>query len=297
MTEKKPITSDPEFNAQLRAGSQDITEFMAGVRADREKPTEPDIQEDSSTVVDTENVVAIGAAASRRLTLVEADPEPLNAYEDLGGGNPQKRRFDSLRADLLHNIEIIETDGALYANGDWNVFKLVEGVKVIRGIFDYPGWDIKKSVNHAVNEFQKTGGEKFKRNRTVILHDSLGSLQAAFRHTIKNRTTHERNEELVEQFTEDICPSGLWGEVKLTEAMLESIDQAYEMVANMTSYDQKSIEGFIKKMQMELLKQGLGIDYARGQSQSVKSRNDQRLANARILAGQEWQESGHETSA
>lgn len=307
MSEKKPEFKVPEgLPDKLSEISDDLSGYMAGIREDRERSVEPGQQ----GVLFTES--ASGSEASGHddvLASRNVDPEIKRAtfrlleggsgsvYEDLGAGNPQKRKFDNLRKGLFDNIETIEINGAVYANGDRDIFKLVEGLKAVKGIFDFPGWDIRKNVAYAVGEFQKTGGEKFKRNRSVIIYDSLNMLQAAFRHTVKNPATHERSEELIEQFTEDICPSGLWGQTRLRGAMLESIDQAYEMVAHMTNDDPKSIEGFIRKMQLELLRQGLDIEYTRGQSQQAKQGNERKLANTKVIAWEEWIEAHSDSDA
>jgi hypothetical protein len=230
----------------------------------------------------------IEAQARRAAMRIVGDTvERTDVYEDLGGGNPEKRRIDFLKGNLVSNMAFIESEYLLGHKQDQNIYMLHHGLLAVAGIADTPGWSIEKFVAHNVEHSKKMGDKQAERNATIRTYDSLGVLDNAMKFLPKSGG--ERSEEHVQQFTGHNYPSALWQDETLRETIFESVDNAHQLLGMMSSPDPRSIEGFISKLRFEFIRQGLGWKIPRRRDPSYAG-FDRNLRNARTLAWGEFKE-------
>lgn len=282
MAEKNPPPKIPEGASEAAgAASKDLTEFMGRLRAERVEVRDPTV---AGTV---EEVVPQAVQAARRLHLVEEkDDDKTDAYADIGGGNPEKRRIHNLKDDMVAGFMAIEMYQP-FEKGDKNAFMLHQGLMAVYSLSETPGWNIERMVAERMVEHEGDGGKQGRRNKAARLYDSIGVMRDSFNFAVKGPGSVDRREEHLEQFIKDMCPSDIWQDETAKQKILTGLDSAYLLMRMMVSDDHDSIDRFLKKVQHTLVRQGLGF--------TVKNRRDpgygnlkRHLENARKLAWKEW---------
>jgi len=275
------MSEEPPENEQLRLPTEEEIQAVHDNKEQADKELGPD------PALGSQGVEPEFEAQARRaaMRIVGDTVERTDVYEDLGGGNPEKRRLDYLKDNLLSNMAFIESEYLLGHKQDQNAYMLHQGILAVVGIADTPGWSIERYVTTTVEKNQQLGDKQAQRNAVVRAYDSLGVLDNALKFLPK--TGGERSQERVEQFTGHNYPSELWQDETLRETVFESVDEAQQLLGMMSSPEPRSIEGFIAKLRFELIRQGLGWKIPRRREPSYAT-FDRNLRNARTLAWGEF---------
>lgn len=277
------MSEEPPESEQLKLPSEEEFQTVYDNKAQADKELGPDSAL-SSRGVEPEFEAQARRAAMR---IVGDTVERTDVYEEMGGGNPEKRRIDFLKGNLVSNMTFIEGEYLLANKQDQNAYMLHQGLLTVAGIADTPGWSIERYVANNVAHNKKIGDKQAERNAIVRIYDSLGVLDNALKFLPKTRG--ERSPEHVEQFTGINYPSRLWQDETLRETMFESVDNAHQLLGMISSPEPKSIEGFIAKLRFEFIRQGLGWKTPRRRDPSYAA-FDRNMKNARVLAWAEFKE-------
>jgi hypothetical protein len=223
-------------------------------------------------------------AAEAALRLVPDAPG--NAWEDLGAGNRKKMRLDRLGQELADNVIEIQSKYDGLTHQDSNAFKIQHALFSIAHMATSGGTNIERYVAGIVGEVP----DKDRKNAAVRSYDSLAMLENAFNFVTPN-VSGQRSEEHIEQFTDNF-PTPLWQDNQLKEETLEAIDKSHQIIGTLSSPNQESILGFVKKMRIELLN---SIGYAplprHGRTANQNSARQRAISNLKTLAWQDWEHS------
>lgn len=291
MSEKKSEKEIPEgLPERLSEINADMTNYMAGIRADRESGGE--VAEQKTLLeasVTEEDAIKVGAAAARRtFEDLMQDPEvsarlnePDDVHSELGHGDRKKMRLSRLAQELADGVHGVHEIYDPLSKRDLVQYKLQHAQLAIAQM----GSRNIRSIEYFVEDIalgSRTELTREDKMRLIRLHDSLSVLLNAFQ--TGDEFAHNRK-------------SDLWENPAAKEATLHNNDVAYKIIEELSSPGVGTVTAFMNRFQIEILKKvGVPMLSRRGASPQSKRGRATQIKNLQIQAWQNWDELPEETT-
>ena len=216
------------------------------------------------------------AGAPEDKSAEEQMAEPEDPWKSIGGGSSGNTLTDSMLIGIGQQLadKVFELDQVKNKEGDdLNKVKLLNGVMFIAQMAAHNCRDISQFIGIVAPPEQKN--TQASRERIIIVHDSLELLKTAYLTRVEFFHNYK---------------SVLWETPEAVKKTLGALNQTTQLIAELTSPDPKSIEGFITKTQVRLLESAGIPPLRKSASHQQKAGRQRTINNLRAIAWKDFHE-------